>query len=125
MRCFAPATMRFFQNRCGIPPHTWLKKIRMWKSLPRLRETRHVSEVAHELHFDRVSTFNEHFRDTFGCAPRQFIVNPEMILDNTVAKTPGIQDANGSNPMSELSSLARSTIEAIRSEKNATNVRNA
>ena len=108
---------RYFRDHCGTSPQKWLDDVRVWKSLPRLLETRYVFGVADELDFKRAATFSEHFRDHFGCLPSEFFVNPDKSLECVVAKNPGLLQADGSVPMDELSKLAVRTIEFVRRQK--------
>jgi AraC-like DNA-binding protein len=108
---------RYFEVHCGISPHQWLNEVRMWKSLPLLLESKHISSIAYNLGFERTTTFAEVFRRHFGCSPREFIVNPDKTLERVIAKKPGLLEADGSIPVDELSKLARRSVEFVRREK--------
>ncbi len=105
---------RYFRVRCGTSPSKWLNQIRIWKSLPLLLGSKHISGAAYELGFDRVGTFTAAFRRQFDCSPREFIVNPDKTVERMLAKNPGLLDADGSIPVDELSKLAQCSVEFVR-----------
>jgi len=66
------AASRTFHREAGIPLRTYIRRLRVRLSLPRIASARDLSEVALELGFFDHSHFTRAFRAEFGIAPSQW-----------------------------------------------------
>lgn len=64
--------IRMFRAAIGVTPHQYLMRIRLLRAVMLLRDTAlPVTEVAYEVGWGDLSTFNRTFRRELGCTPRE------------------------------------------------------
>jgi AraC-like DNA-binding protein len=61
--------IRVFRRECGLPPHAYLKQIRIGRALALLQEGMLVSQVAYACGFSDQSHLTRNFKNTFGIPP--------------------------------------------------------
>ena len=64
--------LRVFRSAIGVTPHQYLMRIRLLRAVALLRDTAlSVTDVAYEVGWGDLSTFNRTFRREIGCTPRE------------------------------------------------------
>jgi len=64
--------IRIFRGAIGVTPHQYLMRIRLLRAVALLRDTTlPVTDVAYEVGWGDLSTFNRTFRREIGCTPRE------------------------------------------------------
>jgi AraC-like DNA-binding protein len=65
--------IRLFHREIGLPPHAYLKQVRLGKAVELLRQGMPVSMVAYACGFADQSHLTRSFKRTWGVPPRRFI----------------------------------------------------
>jgi AraC-like DNA-binding protein len=64
--------IRIFRREYGLPPHAYLKQVRVGRALTMLQQGMHVSHVAYACGFSDQSHLNRNFKSTFGMPPGSY-----------------------------------------------------
>ncbi|QSQ26021.1 helix-turn-helix transcriptional regulator [Pyxidicoccus parkwayensis] len=63
---------RVFARETGLPPHTYVQRLRLARALPQLRQGAPAGEVAYALGFADQAHFARTFKDSYGLTPRAY-----------------------------------------------------
>ncbi len=73
---------RLFKRQYGCSFHTYITHLRMQEALAMLKDGEPVATVAESVGYGSMSAFYRAFRAYFGCAPRAYISDEKMPVDN-------------------------------------------